>query len=300
MTAVSPSPDPVSIALNVAAIGLGLFGASKSASAASKQMEFQNEAREAQFEFENERYDMTADKIRADHAYAVLETNAKRRNERRVANYKDATNAANYTHQLMIRNREQASLEAQFEKSNVLYDEQIGFNSKVAKDAQEAEWRKLQEINAEAAFDANEQRIEFLQAEGKARAAGASGRSAAKTHQSIAANFGSRIAAMNEGLAGAGRQTRAMLEEIANDQYSANLAAFAQKMLDPGVLPMPVMPFKTPEAEFLDPMPLQDFHFGPRPIKGAMGSTSAAANQAWGAAIPGIASSVTSMIKAFA
>ena len=63
---------------------------------------------------------------------------------------------------------------------------------------------------------------------------------------------------------------------------------------------MPVVPFKTPEAEFLDPMALADFHFGPRPIKGAMGSTSAAANQAWGAAIPGIASSLTGMIKAFA
>ena len=294
------SPDPVTVTAYAVGSLLGLWGASKSASAASKQMEFQNEARKAQFEFENDRYDMTADKIRADHAFAVKEVAYKRANERRVANWKDATNAANYKHQLMIRNREQASLEAQFEKSNVLYDEQIGFNSKVARDAQEAEWRKLQEINAEAAFDANEQRIEFLQAEGKARAAGASGRSAAKTHQSIAANFGSRIAAMNEGLAGAGRETKAMLEEIANDQYSANLAAFAQKMLDPGVLPMPVMPFKTPEARFLDPMPLQDFHFGPRPVEGAMGSVSAAANQAWGAAIPGIASSLTGMIKAFA
>tara|TARA_Y100001973_G_C5171786_1_gene319513 strand:+ start:45 stop:932 length:888 start_codon:yes stop_codon:yes gene_type:complete len=291
--------EPLTVAAYATGTLLGLWGASKSASAAAEQMEFQNEAREAQFEFENQRYDMTSDKIRADHAFAVKEVLYKRANERRVANWKDATNAANYKHQLMIRNREQASLEAQFEKSNVLYDEQIGFNSKVARDAQEAEWRKLQEINAEAAFDANEQRIEFLQAEGKARATGASGRSAAKTHQAIAANFGSRIAAMNEGLAGAGRETRAMLEEISNDQYSANLAAFAQKMLDPGVLPMPVMPFKTPEAKFLDPMPLQDFHFGPRPILGAMGSTSAAANQAWGAAIPGIASSLTGLIKAF-
>jgi hypothetical protein len=276
---------------------LGLWGASKSAGAAADQIKFQNEAREAQYKYDVERYNMTADKIKADHAFAVLETNAKRRNERRTANWKDATAKANYMHQLAIRNREQASLEAQFDKSNVLYDQQIGFNEKVAAHAEENEWRKLDEINAEASFEAQDQRLKHLVEEGQIRAKGQSGRSVAKTHQSIAANFGQNIAALNEGLAGAGRNTAAMIEEIKNDQFSANLAAFANKMLDPGQLPMPVIPFKTPEAEFLDPMPLQDFHFGPEPIKAAMASESAAANAVWGSAIPSIASNAISIYK---
>ena len=277
---------------------LGLFGASKSAGAAKDQIRFQNEAREAQYKYDVERYNMTSDKIKADHAFAVKETNAKRRNERRTATWKDATNKANYLHQLAIRNREQASLNAEFDKSNVLYNVQIGMNQKVAADAEATEWRKLDEINTEAAFDAQEQRLQHLMEEGQIRARGQSGRSVAKTHQAKMANFGQEIAALNEGLAGAGRNTAAMIEEIKNDQFSANLAAFANKMLPPGTLPAPVIPFKTPEAEFLDPTPLQEFHFGPEPIKAAMASESAAANAVWGSAIPSLASNAIMMYGA--
>ena len=282
----------------VAGIGLGLFGAKKSSDAAKDQAEFINDARDKQFEYDNKAYDMTAEQIKAKHAFAVKETATKRLNENNVANWKDATNAANYLQQLSIRNREQASLEAQYEKSNVLYRRQVGYNDRVARHAEEAEWRKLDEVNSEAAFDAQEQRIKHLQEEGAIRARGQTGRSVAKTHQSLAANFGQQIAALNEGLEGAGRNTSAMLKEIKNDRYSANLAAWANRMMDPGELPMPVMPFDTPRAVFMDPQPLEEFHFGPRPIKGAGASTSAAAGQAWGAAIPGIASSVVSLGKA--
>ena len=296
MTAV----DPTTAVIYGAGTLLGLWGASKSASAAKDQIRFQNEAREAQYKYDTERYRMTSDKIKSDHAFAVRETNAKRRNERRTATWKDATNKANYLHQLAIRNREQASLNAEFDKSNVLYNVQIGMNQKVAADAEATEWRKLDEINTEAAFDAQEQRLQHLMEEGQIRARGQSGRSVAKTHQAKMANFGQQVAALNEGLAGAGRNTAAMIEEIKNDQFSANLAAFANKMLPPGTLPAPVIPFKTPEAEFLNPQPLQEFHFGPKPIKAAMASESSAASAAWGASIPGIANSLAGLANALA
>jgi hypothetical protein len=236
--------------------------------------------------------------MKAKHAFAVKETEYKRRNDRRAADYQDAVNQQNYQQQLMIRNREQASLEAQFEKSNKLYEAQTGYNSRVADKAAQDEWRKLDEINTEAAFDAQDMRIKNLQAEGEIRALGQAGRSVGKTHQSAAANFGFQIAALNEGLAGAGRATKAALEDIKNDKFSADLAAYANKMEDPGKLPMPIEPIPSIVTDYLDPAPLQDFHFGPRPVRGTQVSASAAASAAWGSVIPSIVSNAAGVYKA--
>ena len=89
-----------------------------------------------------------------------------------------------------------------------------------------------------------------------------------------------------------------VLKEIVRDEESADLAAYAQKMLDPGVLPTPIVPFKTPMAEFVYPRVLGEFDFGPRPVLGGYMSPSAAANQVWGATISGIAGSMGNMAAA--
>ena len=283
----------------IVSAGVGLWGASKSASAAKKQANLQNEATERQFEYDNKLYDMTVEQMKAKHAFAVKETALKRKNEGNAAAYRDAVNAQNYQQQLMIRNMEQDSLDAQFRKSNELYAMQMGYNERAASLAAENEQRKLEEIHAEGAFSAQEQRLKLLEAEGKQRAIGQSGTSVGKTHQSIAANFGSQIAALNAGLSSANSAARAALEEIKNDKFSADLAAFANKMMDPGELPMPVKPIPSIVTEYLDPMELQDFHFGPRPVKGAMVSASAAASQAWGSSIPSILSTGLNVYKTF-
>ena len=283
----------------IVSAGVGLWGASKSASAAKKQANLQNEATERQFEYDNKLYDMTVEQMKAKHAFAVKETALKRKNEGNAAAYRDAVNAQNYQQQLMIRNMEQDSLDAQFRKSNELYAMQMGYNERAASLAAENEQKKLEEIHAEGAFSAQEQRLKLLEAEGKQRAIGQSGTSVGKTHQSIAANFGSQIAALNAGLSSANSAARAALEEIKNDKFSADLAAFANKMMDPGELPMPVKPIPSIVTEYLDPMELQDFHFGPRPVKGAMVSASAAASQAWGSSIPSILSTGLNVYKTF-
>ena len=66
-------------------------------------------------------------------------------------------------------------------------------------------------------------------------------------------------------------------------------------MLDPGVLPTPIVPFATPMAEFVYPRTLGEFDFGPKPVLGAYMSPSAAANQVWGATISGIAGTMGSL-----
>ena len=282
---------PFAVAAAVGAVG-SFIGGKKSAKAAKTQAKLQNEATEKQFEYDNKAYDMTKEQMQAKHAFAIKETALKRKNEQNAADYRDAMNQSNYQQQLMIRNMEQASLEAQYKKSNELYAAQTGYNARVADKAIRDEQRKLDEIHTESAFNAQEQRLKLLQAEGQQRALGQSGVSVGKTHQSITANYGYQIAALNEGLASAGAATLSALEDIRNDKFSADLAAYANKMEDPGELPMPIEPIPSIVTEYLDPMALEDFHFGPRPVKGAQVSVSAAANAAWGAAIPSIAGSI--------
>ena len=274
----------------IISVGAGLIGANKSAKAAKNAANKQNEATERQFEYDTKAYNMKIDQLKAEHAFRVKETATKRANNENMASYQDAINASNYSHQLMIRQREQDSLDAQYAKSNELFAMKTGYNERVAQKAHADEWRKLDEIHSEAAFSAQEQRLKHLEEEGQIRALGQAGRSVGKTHQAAASKFGFAVAALNEGLASANRATASALEDIKNDKFSANLAAYAEKMGDPGELPMPIVPIPSPRTVFDDPAPLMDFHFGPPPVKGAMVSASAASNAAWGSAIPSIVS----------
>ena len=283
----------------IVSVGVGLWGKNKEAKAKGKQAEKQNEAVERQHKYNLKAYEMKSDQLRAEHAFRVETTAIKRQNENNAADYRDAIAAQNYARQLMIRNREQASLDAQYEKSNKLFAMKMGYNERAAALARENENRKLDEINTEAAFDAQEQRIKHLQQEGQIRALGQAGRSVGKTHQAAAANFGYQIAVLNEGLASAGRNHLAALEEIRNDKFSANLAAWAEKMADPGELPMPVQPILTPRTIYQDPEPLQDFHFGPPPVKGATVDVGAAKSAVWGSGIPSILNSGLSAYNMF-
>ena len=198
---------------------------------------------------------------------------------------------------MMIRNREQTSLNQQYLRSDDIYNQQITLNSLTARAGRENEFRKLQEIGAEASFDAEELRIQRLKAQGAAYARGVSGRTTSKIVQSADMELGMKIAQINEALAGAGRNTKAVLQEIARDKSAADLAAYAQKMLDPGVLPTPIVPFKTPMAEFLYPREIEEFDFGPKPVLGAIKDPGAAANQVWGATISGIAGTIGNTIS---
>ena len=67
---------------------------------------------------------------------------------------------------------------------------------------------------------------------------------------------------------------------------------YAKKMLDPGELPMPVMPLPTPVATYQFPRVIEEYDFGPAPVLGATMSPSAAAGQVWGSTISSIAGSI--------
>lgn len=276
-------------------VGATVHGTGKAAEAAEEQAELVNEAAQRQFEYNTEMWNMSKDKILADRDHAAEVIAAQERNEGKIAAWRDATNLQQYNQELLIHEKEQTSINEQYNKSNEIYGVQVTFNDIAAQAANENEYRKLLEINAESAFDVQEQSLERLRAEGKERARGRSGRSTGKIQQSTMADYGRQVAMINESLESAGRNTRAVLKEIKRDKFSADLAAYAQKMLHPGELPEPIVPFATPMAEFMYPREVLEADYGPAPVLGATMSPSAAHSQVWGTGIAGIAGSAMSI-----
>ena len=286
------------VGAGISAIG-SIIGGNKASKAAKDQVNSQNEATERQYEYDLELHQMNQDKIIADREEAVLAIEARARNEGKIAAYTDATNLQKYNYDLQIRNRQQESLNAQYIRSDDIYNVQTHLNQVSAKQAVDNELRKYQEIKAQSAFDIQEKRIERLQAEGEFRAKGVSGRSARKAQQITGAELGRMIAQINEATSNAGRNTRAVLKEIATDKISADLSAMAAKMLDPGTLPDPIQPFATPMAEYLYPREIEEFDFGPEPVQGATYSASAAAGRVWGQTISSVAGSIGGALNAY-
>ena len=276
-----------------------LYGGSRAASAARDQAEKQNEATIRRFEYDTAKYDMDKQQIRSNRNFAVQEILAKQRNENRVADFRDAQSLQQYNYNLAIRDSQQASNEAQFERSEEIYGDQLSLNARSAQTAYENEARSLEEIHTERAFNLQTAQLDALVQEGKLRARGVTGRTAMKGYQATAADYGRQVAQLDEAFSAAGRNTRAVMQEIATDKSSADLAAYAQRMLDPGDLPMPLQPMDTPRAEFILPRALGEFDFGPEPVLGAMASPSAAANRVWGSTISGIAGSIGSITQSY-
>ena len=283
----------VDIALGIAAGVAGqVIGGNKASNAAKQQAASANAATDRQYEYDVKAWNMDNEKLIAERDQQAQVQLVKAANERRAADWKDASALRAYNYDLMIRNTKQQSLDEQYLKSTQLYHQQMDLNARTAYAGREDELNSLREIQAESAFNEQERYIQSLLSIGSAEAAGRTGVSARKTVGSIIAASGRKQAAAAEAMLGAERNTRSVLSEIARDQEAADMAAWAQKMLDPGELPLPLEPLATPIADFLLPRAIEEFDFGPQPVKGAMRDPSAAAGQVWGNTITGIAGTI--------
>ena len=284
----------------IISVGGAIIGGSKSSNAAKQQANLHNEAKERQFEYDTEAWKMKKDQLLSQRDYLVQEIELKAEQEGKNAAYRDATNLRQYNYDLQIRNRQQASNEAQFEKSNQIYADQLTLNEQAHVRGREQELAKLSEIEQEAAYDANEAYIESLMAEGAVRARGVTGRTAEKLAATTALQYGSKIAMLNAQMVNAAANTDFALESIGRDRTAADLRAYAAKMLDPGILPMPIEPLPTPQATFIYPRVYEDYDFGPKPVLGAMASPGAAASGVWGSTISSIAGSIGGAFNTYA
>ena len=277
-----------------------IIAGNKASSAAKQQANLQNEATQRQLEYDTEAWEMKKDQLLAQRDYLVQEIEIKAEQEGKNAAYRDATNLRQYNYDLQIRNRQQASNEAQFARSNQIYADQLTLNEQAHVRGREQELAKLAEIEQEAAYDANEAYLESLVNEGAVRARGVTGRTADKLASASILQYGSKMAMLNASVLNAQNNTDFALESIGRDRTAADLRAYAAKMLDPGILPMPISPLPVPQATFLYPRVYEDYDFGPKPIKGAMMSASAAASGVWGSTISSVAGTIGGAFNTYA
>ena len=279
------------VGAGVSVVG-GMIGGSRSAAAAAEAARAQNKAMMARYQYDLDMWDAKRSQLQAERMETIDRIMVDARNQGRQRAWQDAANERKYQYDLQIREIENDANFKAFERSEDIYTDTTDLNSKSAKAAMDSEIVALEESEAAQAFDRNEAYIEMLQAEGELRATGARGRSASKVVQSTLADYGRQMEMLNASSVSAGRNTRAVLEEIIRDKTSADLTAYASKMLKPTALPDPIKIPKQPVPEFTLPRVLQDYDFGPQPVKGVMASPGAAASAAWGQAISGMASGV--------
>ena len=281
-------------------IGMTIWGANKASNAADRAEEAQIKAIKAKYQYDLDAWDAKKKQLNAQREEQVDAIFLDARNKGKERAYQDVANLEKYYYNLQIRDRNQRGNEAAFTRSEDVFQQTTDLNSIQAKSAMDASIKKLEEQKDELAFDRQESYIEMLQTEGRLRAKGITGRSGAKVRQAEFADYGRQVTALNATDDSMGSETRRMLEEIIRDKYSADLTAYASKMLDPGVLPEPIRPDPLPAPEIFIPRVFSDFDFGPQPIEGAMPASGVAHDMIWGQALGNIGSSIGSFGSAYA
>jgi hypothetical protein len=272
--------DPISAILG---IGSAVFGGL----AGQAEADAQNAAIERQHKYNMQSWRYGKKSTKADYRHSVKQWRLNEQNEETLAAFKDATNLQDWQYNLKIQDFEYASQMKQYAKSEQIFKQQLTFNKMAQAAANEAEYRKLEDTTKELAFQNQDIVIKALQSEGAAAVRGQQGRSAEKLEQAQFAALGRNQAILAESLLSAKADTGAALRKIANDKFGADLAAEANRMLRPDRMPTPPKPLTTPRAEYLKPRKPKKFDFGPKPIKGAMASSTGA----WmGAATQGLSS----------
>ena len=276
----------------IVGLGLQLYSGRKQQKAAEGAAETQNEATEAQYQYDKEAWEMAKQSAIAKRNYAVEEIEQRARQEGLIAAHKDAANLRTYNYNLQIRDREQDLNDRMYQKSDDIFYEQLGINAQNERAARMDERRQLRDIETENRYQKNDAYLEAIEAEGAIRARGQTGRSIDKAKSVAALKASTAMSLLDLSLDNATTASQSALQAIGRERTVQDLNAYAAKMLDPGVLPEPIAPLPTPQATFLYPRVFEDYDFGPEPVRGAMVSPSAASAQVWGSTISSIAGTV--------
>ena len=283
----------------IVGLGLQVYSGRKQQQAATSAANTQNEATEAQYQYDKEAWEMAKQSAIAKRNYAVEEIEQRARQEGLIAAHKDAANLRTYNYNLQIRDREQDLNDRMYQKSDDIFYNQLGINAQNEKAARMDERRQLREIETENRYQKNDAYLEAIEAEGAIRARGQTGRSIDKAKSVAALKASTAMSLLDLSLDNATAASNSALQAIGRERTVQDLNAYAAKMLDPGVLPEPIAPLPTPQATFLYPRVFEDYDFGPEPIRGAMVSPSAASAQVWGTTISSIAGTVGNLAQAF-
>ena len=246
---------------------IGAVGQSKS----NRQSE---KAVDQQYEYDVESHEMNIEKMEADYDYLVDSILSQEKNFDTQRAYKDQLSVDTYNRELQIANIERATNAAAFAKSEQIYGQTLGLNNLERQYSTDAAYQQRKEVQQAAAFDNQQSIIDSLRAQGAALARGQAGRSAAKVQQAEAMAFGRDQAVLAASLLSADENLQTTIRDINLAYETANMQAEANRMLQPPPVLDPIVPMATPDMEFLLPRELQDFDFGPEPIKGVARTSS--------------------------
>tara|TARA_R100001443_G_scaffold41507_2_gene54934 strand:- start:5 stop:868 length:864 start_codon:yes stop_codon:yes gene_type:complete len=176
------------------------------------------------------------------------------RNELKLAEFKDKNNLRNYQQRLKIANYEHQAKMGQFRKSESLYHRAVG-------EARDQKRIQDEENRAKFAYQNEDRILESIRLKSEMMAKGQTGMSSVESMQSQIAESGSELAILSRNMMSADRESRMQLRTFMTQ-------ADAQRMLRPTKAPDPLKPLKTPISERILPRALEEFDFGPKPIKG--------------------------------
>ncbi len=256
------------------AAGVGILSGVIGASQASESNRQSTKAVENQYKYDKEAYGMNVDKMKADYDFLVEKILSEERNFDTQRAFADQSKIDTYNRELQIAQIERQTNARAYAKSEQIYGTTLGLNAVEREYSREAAYRQRREIQQAAAFDNQQAIIESLQAQGTALARGQAGRSAGKIQQAERMKFGMDQAVLAASLLSADENLQSTIRDIELAYDTANMQADANRMLPPPPVLDPIVPLATPDMEFMMPRELQDFDFGPEPIKGVARTTN--------------------------
>ena len=197
---------------------------------------------------------MQKDRLIAQRDEIIRGIQLQQKNEKTLADFKDKNNLRNYQHSLKIREAKyQNDLELK-RRSDFFTDRSI--ESGIRQQQQE-EFQTRQQY----AFENEENIVESIIKKGELAVTSQTGKSTVKAAQSELFDQGRQQAIMVENIITQRKDSRMRLNDFLLQQE-------AGRMLQPSRGIAPLKPLKTPLAEYQLPRELEDFDFGPQPIKG--------------------------------
>ena len=229
----------------------GLFGRSSAKKARNKEEAFLQKKYE---EYDLPGWEFGKQRLIANRDEQIRQIQLAARNELKLAEFKDKNNLRNYQQRLKIANYEHQAKMGQFRKSESLYHRAVG-------EARDQKRISDEENRAKFAYQNEDRILDSIRLKSEMMAKGQTGMSSVESMQSQIAESGSELAILSRNMMSADRESRMQLRTFMTQ-------ADAQRMLRPTKAPDPLKPLKTPISERILPRALEEFDFGPKPIKG--------------------------------
>lgn len=229
--------------------GFGLWGASKQQSDSEKAADRANRQAVRDWKYDEKIRRLT-------NKFNQQQFAAEKENAQENRRFQNQVNLQDWRYAKDRRKYEMQIAKKAYAQSEANYKLQLGFNNIAAAQAYEAERNRLQEIQIGQAFQQQDMMVQNIMESGEAKARGQSGRSAAKTDQSIMASYGRNIAILSKSMESAERQYNINLDKIRVEKYGADVAAESARMLKPERLPSIPKPLPLPVPKMVKPMKL--------------------------------------------